>query len=82
MSTDFLLLYRTWPTHEKGDPFIMTEKEIPEITSENPTARAVPWSRPLLCHVHLTAGYTNTDNKHTRKMLSFLVGDTNYFLRP
>lgn len=82
MSTDFLLLYRTWPAREKGDPLVTRQKEIPEIISENATARAAPWSHPRLRHVRCTAGCTNTDNKHTTKMLSFLVGDTNYFLRP
>lgn len=42
MSTDFLLLHRTWPTHEKGGPFVTRKKEIPEIISENTTAGAVP----------------------------------------
>lgn len=78
-STDFLLWYITWPTREKGDPFIMRKKEIPEIISEN---TRVPWSHPLLGHVRLSAGYTNTDNKHMMQLLSFLVGDTKYFLRP
>lgn len=81
MSADFLLRYITWPTREKGDPFVMRKKEIPKIISENTRARAVPWSHPLLSHVCLSAGYTNTDNKYIMQLLSFLVGDTKYFLR-
>lgn len=81
-STDFLLWYITWPTCEKGDLFIMRKKEIPEIISANTRARAVPWSHPLLGHVRLSARYTNVDDKHMMQLLSFLVGDTKYFLRP
>lgn len=81
-STDFLLWCITWPTYEKGDLFVMRKKEMPEIISENTRARAAPRSHPLLSRAHLSAGSTNTDNKYMMQLLSFLLGDTKYFLRP